>query len=80
MKALREHPIAMRDLIDAGLPTPIWGRFNGAELIFAVATLPTGQPKTWTREPRESAEIFAARVVRDCIEAARGQCVGVLVA
>jgi hypothetical protein len=42
--------------------------------------LPTGKTRSWSREPRESAEIFSERIVRDVVESARGECVGVLVA
>lgn len=75
-----EYPIVIRELVDEGLSPPLWGRFSGGELVGAIATLPDGRARTWTREPNESAEIFSARIVRDIIEAARGTCIGVLVA
>jgi hypothetical protein len=56
------------------------GRFDGAELVHALGVLPNGTARTWSREPNEPANIFAGRIIRDVIEAARGQCVGVLVA
>jgi hypothetical protein len=75
MSALREHPIVIRELIDEGLSPPAWGRFSGnGELIFCIIAMPSGQARGWSREPREDAEIFSARIVRDVIESVRGRC------
>jgi hypothetical protein len=78
-RLIEESPIVIRELHDEGLRLPMWGRFDGVELIYALGMLPNGRSRTWTREPRETAEIFSARVVRDIVEAVRGQCVGLLV-
>lgn len=80
MRTLREYPIVLRELVDEGLSPPMWGRFDRGELVYCIAMLPSGRARTWTREPRETCEVFSARVVRDVIEAARGTCVGALVA
>jgi hypothetical protein len=70
---INESPIVIRELHDEGLRLPMWGRFDGVELIYALGMLPDGRSRTWTREPREAAEIFAGRIVRDVIEQARGR-------
>lgn len=80
MSTLTEHAIVLRELRDEGLSPPMWGRFNGVELVFAIAMLPSGRARSWSREANESCEIFSARICRDIVEAVRGQCVGVLVA
>jgi hypothetical protein len=78
---LTESPIRIREIDDFGVPhPPAWGRFIAGELVYVIATLPNGRAKTWTREPREDAETFGARVTRDIVEQVRGQCVGMLVA
>ena len=41
-------------------------RFRRDELIYALAS----NGRSWTREPRETAEAFEARIVRDLVEAA----------
>jgi hypothetical protein len=79
-RLINESPIVVRELHDEGLRLPMWGRFDGVELVYCLGILPDGRARTWTREPRESAEIFSARIVRDVVEAVRGMCVDVLVA
>ncbi|MGD9544334.1 MAG: hypothetical protein AB7F41_04895 [Methylocystis sp.] len=74
MSASYEAPIRIRELVDEGLHLPTWGRFNGAELIYALCVLPSGQARVWHREPLESAELFSARICRDIIESVRGRC------
>ncbi len=71
---LIESPIVLRELLDEGLHPPMWGRFSGVELIFCVATLSDGRARTWSREADEPSEVFAGRIMRDCVEAARGRC------
>lgn len=51
-----------------GHPPLLWGRFAGVELVYAVATLDSGKPRTWSREPQEDAETFALRITRDLQE------------
>ncbi len=73
MSALTERPIHIREIDDYGIPhPPMFGRFDSVELTFVIATLPSGKARSWSREPRESAEIFAGRIVRDVIESVRG--------
>jgi hypothetical protein len=77
---MREVPIRIAELAEEGIHAPAWGRFVAGELIYAIVTLSDGQARSWSREARESAEVFAARIVRDVVESVRGQCVGALVA
>lgn len=74
---LNEHPITLRELFDEGLHPPMWGRFSGGELVFAIAVMPDGRARTWTREANEPCDVFAGRVTRDIVESVRGRCVGV---
>lgn len=69
MSTLAEHPIRMRELLDEGLRVPMWGRFGAnGELVYCIATLDSGKPRTWSREPQEDAETFALRITRDLQE------------
>ena len=54
------HPLEMRGRFGYGR------HFGRDELIYALAS----DGRSWTREPRETAEAFEARIVRDLVEAA----------
>ncbi|MGO9845155.1 MAG: hypothetical protein ACLPKT_00700 [Methylocella sp.] len=56
----RAHPLEMFGRFGDGR------RFRRDELIYALAS----DGRSWTREPRETAEAFEARIVRDLVEAA----------
>jgi hypothetical protein len=74
-----EHPMIIREIQDLGLSLPMWGRFSGAELIYAIGVMADGKARCWSREPAETAEVFGARIARDVAERAfAGQCPALL--
>jgi hypothetical protein len=75
---MSEAPIVIKELADLGVELPAWGRFAHRELVYALALLPDGRGRAWSREPNESAELFSARVVRDIVERLQIGCRAVL--
>lgn len=69
VSTLSESPIILREAEDLGVHPPLlWGRFAGAELVFAIGVMDSGKTRCWSREPFEPAETFGLRIVRDLQE------------